>query len=96
MRIDQLNPMTSARLMVIDAEATPRAAALSFSKPGIGLIIVCDASGEAAGVLSKSFTVTINGDVTIEPNETLIVNMTNTVGASKFDGAGVGTITNDD
>ena len=54
MRIDQLNSMTSARLMVIDAEATPRAAALSFSMPGIGLIVVCDGSGEAAGVLSKS------------------------------------------
>jgi CBS domain-containing protein len=54
MRIDRLSSMTSARLMVIDAGATPRAAAHSFSKPGIGLIIVCGGKGEAAGVLSKS------------------------------------------
>jgi hypothetical protein len=50
----------------------------------------------AAGALSKTFTVTINGDATIEPTETFYVNMTNTVGATKFDGTGVGTITNDD
>jgi hypothetical protein len=49
-----------------------------------------------AGQLSKTFSVTINGDTTVEPNETFLVNMTNTVGASKFDGAGIGTITNDD
>jgi len=40
--------------------------------------------------------VTINGDVTIEPNEAFLVNLTNPFGATKFDGAGVGTITNDD
>ena len=54
MRIEQLNPMTSARLEVIDVDATVRAAALSLSKPGIGLVIVCRGNGAAAGVLSKS------------------------------------------
>ncbi len=52
--IEQLKSMTSARLMVIDIDATLQAAARSFSKPGIGLVIVCRGSGEAAGVLSKS------------------------------------------
>lgn len=54
MRIEHLNAMTAARLMVISASATPQAAALSLSKPGIGLVIVCNGNGEAAGVLSKS------------------------------------------
>ncbi|WP_281004775.1 CBS domain-containing protein [Mesorhizobium hawassense] len=46
--------MTKARLMVIDASAAVQAAAHSLSKPGIGLVIVCDDDGAAAGVLSKS------------------------------------------
>jgi len=54
MRIEQLNAMTSARLMVIHVDATPHAAAASFSEPGIGLVVVCHQSGQAAGVLTKS------------------------------------------
>ena len=54
MQIEQLNAITKARLMVIDASAAVQAAALSLSKPGIGLVVVCDENGAAAGVLSKS------------------------------------------
>jgi CBS domain-containing protein len=54
MRIEQLNAMTSVRLATIDANATLRAAALSFSKPGIGLVVVCDKNGGAVGALTKS------------------------------------------
>src|SRR3954451_10535690 len=54
MRVDRLNSTISERLMVIHVDATPRAAALSLAKPGIGLVVVCHESGEAAGVLSKS------------------------------------------
>jgi CBS domain-containing protein len=54
MQIEQLNAMTKARLMVIDANAAVQAAALSLSRPGIGLVVVCDDNGAAAGVLSKS------------------------------------------
>lgn len=54
MRIEQLNSTTATRLMMIDAGATPQAAALSLSKPGIGLVVVCHENGKAAGVLSKS------------------------------------------
>ena len=54
MRVDQLNSALSARLMVIHVDAEPHAAAVSLAKPGIGLVVVCQESGEAAGVLSKS------------------------------------------
>jgi CBS domain-containing protein len=54
MHIEQLNSKTSARLMTIDVGATLRAAALLFSRPGIGLVVVCHGNGGAAGVLSKS------------------------------------------
>jgi CBS domain-containing protein len=54
MRIEQLNPTTSARLMTIGVDATLRAAAISFSRPGVGLVIVCREDGGAAGVLTKS------------------------------------------
>lgn len=54
MRIDSLHPVISARLMVVDVDAPLRSAALSLSRPAIGLVVVCHGSGEAAGVLSKS------------------------------------------
>ncbi|TIX44634.1 MAG: CBS domain-containing protein [Mesorhizobium sp.] len=54
MRIDSLHTATSARLAAIDVEAPLRTAAQWLSKPGIGLVVVCHRSGEAAGVLSKS------------------------------------------
>ncbi|AVA19834.1 CBS domain-containing protein [Rhizobium sp. CNPSo 3464] len=54
MRIERLNTMTSARLMVIDINATLETAALSLSNPGIGLAVVSGENGKATGVLSKS------------------------------------------
>lgn len=54
MRIDRLRLMTSARLVVIAADATLRAAASALSNPHIGLVVVCDENGRAAGVVSKS------------------------------------------
>jgi len=48
------------------------------------------------GNQSYTFDVTVNGDTTIEPNETFFVNVTNVVGAIVSDGQGLGTITNDD
>ena len=50
----------------------------------------------AAGQLSRNITVTINGDTTVEPDETLNVVLSSVVGATLQDGQGVGTITNDD
>jgi hypothetical protein len=55
-------------------------------------------SGQAipAGASSASFTVTINGDTTIEPNETFQVNVSGVTGATVLDGQAIGTISNDD
>lgn len=49
-------------------------------------------AGSTAGV----FTVTVNGDVTPEPNETFTVTMSNPVNGSPLAGGGIGTILNDD
>jgi hypothetical protein len=50
-----------------------------------------------AGQLSKTFTVTINGDAAVEPNETFRVTLSNVSGnATLFKFTGTGTITNDD
>ena len=50
----------------------------------------------AAGQASKTFSVTINGDTTVEPNETFTVTVSNVSGATVGDGSATGTITNDD
>ncbi len=50
----------------------------------------------AAGNSSYTFDVTVNGDTTIEPNETFFVNISNVVGATAGDVQGLGTINNDD
>jgi serine protease len=48
-----------------------------------------------AGQLSKVFSVTVNGDATVEPNEILRVNLAN-ASVPIADGQGTGTIINDD
>jgi hypothetical protein len=50
----------------------------------------------AAGDLTKTVAVTINGDTTFENNETFFVNLSNAVNATISDNQGVGTIANDD
>ena len=49
-----------------------------------------------AGNTIYTFEVTVNGDMTVEPDETFFVNVSNVTGAILFDGQGVGTIQNDD
>jgi hypothetical protein len=49
-----------------------------------------------AGSQTYTFTVTVNGDAAIEPDETFFVNVTNASGANVTDGQGIGTIHNDD
>ncbi|TDH18324.1 hypothetical protein EXU57_23490, partial [Segetibacter sp. 3557_3] len=49
-----------------------------------------------AGASTYTFDVTVNGDNTVEPNETFFVNVTGATGATITDGQGVGTINNDD
>lgn len=50
----------------------------------------------AAGAQTYTFNVTVNGDLTVEPNETFFVNITNVTGATAGDVQGLGTITTDD
>ncbi|MDE8652113.1 choice-of-anchor I family protein [Novosphingobium album (ex Liu et al. 2023)] len=50
----------------------------------------------APGETTKTITVTINGDTTVEANETLSVTLTNPAGAAIATAQGTGTITNDD
>jgi hypothetical protein len=50
----------------------------------------------AAGALSRTFTVSIKGDKTIEPNETFLVIVGSVSGATVADGQAQGTIVNDD
>jgi hypothetical protein len=49
-----------------------------------------------AGQLTTPVSITINGDTTIEGNETLLVNLSSASGAPLLDGQGIGTINNDD
>ncbi len=48
------------------------------------------------GRSSAVFEVTVNGDATVESDETFSVTLANVVGATIADGSGVGTISNDD
>ncbi len=50
----------------------------------------------AAGQTTITTVIVINGDTTIEPNETILINLTNPVGATISDPQGVVTISNDD
>ena len=49
-----------------------------------------------AGQTSKTISVIVNGDTTVEPTETFLVNLSSPSGATLADAQGQGTITNDD
>jgi hypothetical protein len=48
------------------------------------------------GDTTQTITVTVNGDTTVEQNETFFVNLNSPSGATIADNQGIGTITNDD
>ncbi|MCY7348527.1 MAG: hypothetical protein LH614_20250, partial [Pyrinomonadaceae bacterium] len=50
----------------------------------------------ALGEISKTITVSVNGDTTVEPNETFTVNLSGAANAVIAAGVGTGTILNDD
>ena len=50
----------------------------------------------APNTTSRTFSVTVTGDIAVEGNETFLVNLTNAAGATLADAQGQGTITNDD
>ena len=58
--------------------------------------IVNGAGSIPEGNSSTTVTVSVNGDTTVEPNETFFVNISNVTGAGVTDAQGQGTITNDD
>ena len=60
--------------------------------------VVMSLTGQSipAGTTSKTFNVTINGDTTVEADETVFVNLSAVTGALIGDGQGVATIVNDD
>jgi uncharacterized repeat protein (TIGR01451 family) len=58
--------------------------------------IVNGAGSIPQGSSSTQVTVQVNGDTTVEPNETFFVNITGVTGAGVTDAQGLGTITNDD
>lgn len=49
-----------------------------------------------SGALTQNVTVTVNGDLIIEDNETVNMTLSNPVNGGILDGSGTGTITNDD
>ncbi len=49
-----------------------------------------------AGLTTYTFSVTVNGDINVEPDETFFVNLANVSGATVADGQGTGTIQHDD
>jgi uncharacterized repeat protein (TIGR01451 family) len=64
---------------------------------GSDYVAIVNGSGSIAqNGTSTTVRVTVNGDMTVEPDETFFVNITNVSGAAVADGQGVGTITNDD
>src|SRR6185436_18353708 len=48
------------------------------------------------GTQDYTFEVTVNGDTTVEPDETFTVNLSGAMGATISDSQGLGTIQNDD
>ena len=60
---------------------------VAFDRPGQVIL---------AGEQSATFDVTVNGDLVMESNETLFLNVTGVTGATVVDGQGLGTILNDD
>ena len=50
----------------------------------------------AGGPLTQTVSVPVVGDITVEPNETFSLNLSNCVGCAIVDNQGVGTIINDD
>lgn len=54
MILGNLTRATSARLRALDERNSVREAADAFSNGHLGLMIVCDGSGKATGVVSKS------------------------------------------
>ncbi|HXH95035.1 MAG TPA: Calx-beta domain-containing protein [Thermoanaerobaculia bacterium] len=85
-----LSAASAATVTVNYATADQTATAGSDYVAGSGTVTF------SPGQTTKPVTVTINGDVTAEADETFLVNLNTPVNATILDGQGVGTIKNDD
>ena len=63
---------------------------------GIDYVATAGTLTFAPGTTTQLVTVTVNGDTAVEPDETVLLNLTNPTNATLADGQGVGTIRNDD
>jgi large repetitive protein len=64
--------------------------------PGDYIAIPATTSTFAAGQIARTVTVQVRGDIFVEPNETLMLNLSSPVNATIVDSQGLGTILNDD
>jgi cysteine-rich repeat protein len=93
-----------ATFTVTQSQAAPYAVTFSAATTGAGTAtpgvdyVALALTGQtiAAGALSKTVSVTLNGDTTVEANETYVVSLSNANGATLADGSALGIITNDD
>ena len=85
-----LTPASPQSVTVVYATAGGTAA------PGSDYLTTSGMLTFAAGVGTQTFAVTINGDTTAEPDETVLVNLSSPSNALLGDSQGVATITNDD
>ena len=89
---------TVSRTITTDAASIQAATANGTATAGTDYVAIAATTlNFAAGVATQTFAVTVNGDTTVEPDETFNVLLTNpSAGTSIGDGSGLGTITNDD
>ena len=87
-----LSTPSSQTVTVVFNMVTGGTAIVGSDYTAVNGVVVTFAPGET----SKPVTVLVNGDTRFEANETLNVALSNATGATILDGAGVGTILNDD
>jgi len=93
----QILTFTVTRTGSSDAFSVNYATADGSATAGSDYVATSGVLDFAAGEMSKTISVTVNGDTAFEPSETFLVNLTNpTGGAVITDAQGEGTIANDD
>ncbi|NBB23495.1 hypothetical protein GVN20_29420, partial [Runella sp. CRIBMP] len=98
------NAATTSLIFVITRTNNANAASVDYAITGgtasSGTDYVALASGTAnftaGGALTQNVTVTVNGDLMVEDNETVILTLSNPVGGGISGATGTGSITNDD
>ena len=78
------------------ATAAVSATAGASCAVGVDYVTTSGSLSFTAGQTTKTISVTVCGDTTVEPNETFNVNLSGVTGGTITDAQGVGTITNDD